>query len=119
MTRQSSSRAPVRAQVRIAAAAGCLFAIAMSGSGAVLADDAPPAVRVNYAGLDLTTERGAQMLYERINAAAERVCPSADSRDLLTTLNGRICRKHAVEQAIAQVGNPKLAALLAQHTSRS
>jgi UrcA family protein len=117
MSLRSSNRAPARA--RIAAAAGCLFAIATIGSGAVLADDAVPAVRVSYAGLDLTSERGVQILYQRIATAAERVCPSADSRNLRAFVDGRACRKQAIERAIAQVGNPKLAALHAEHSARS
>jgi UrcA family protein len=122
MTRESSSRMSNRARAGLAAVAGCLFATAMSGA-AFAADahstDAPPSVRVNYAGLDLTSDQGARILYQRIAAAAERVCPSVDSRDLAAVQADRVCRHKAIADAIAQVGNPKLAALLAARTERS
>jgi len=119
MTRQFSSRSSDRAPARIAGVAGSLLAIALCGSATVLAADAPPAVRVSYAGLDLTSEQGAKVLYERISAAADQVCPSADLRNLRAYYESRVCRKEAIARAIQEVGNPKLAAILTQHASRS
>ncbi len=119
MSRESSSRISSRARARIATVAGCLFAIAMTGSGAALAADAEPdgapSVAVNYADLDLTTERGAKALYARIAAAAQTVCPRADIADLIRYAKSRACQRHAIAQAVQRVGSPKLAAVLARH----
>lgn len=119
MTRHSSSRSTARAHARTAAVAGSLLAIALASSATVLAADAAPSVRVSYAGLDLKSEQGARILYRRISAAAEQVCPSADPRALVEFSASRACRAQAVARAIQEVGNPKLAAMLTQHPTRS
>ncbi len=115
MARKSSRRAPERARARIAAVAGCLFALGIGASGAVLAADAPPEIRVSYADLDLTTDQGVQTLYRRLVAAAEQVCPSAPMQHLSLYVQSRACQKKAVAEAVRQIGSPRLAALLSRH----
>jgi UrcA family protein len=100
-----------------------LFVAALSGNGAAVAAgaswDGAPSVRVSYAGLDLTSDQGARMLYQRIASAAERVCAHSGTRDLGAYRASRVCERKAIAQAIEQVGNPKVAAILAETTGRS
>jgi len=120
MNREPLNRISKRARAGLVAAAGCLFVAAMSGTGAALAADATdavPSARVNYAGLDLTSEQGARILYERISSAAERVCENAGSRDLESFFASRACKHKAIAEAIAQVGSPRVAAILAASTN--
>ncbi|WP_420138319.1 UrcA family protein [Sphingomonas sp.] len=42
--------------------------------GSVMAQDAPPAIRIPIAGLDLTSAAGRKILDFRIKMAAERLC---------------------------------------------
>lgn len=121
MNRQSSSRTSHHVRAGLVAVAGCLFAVAMSGTGTAFAGgtdsgDATPSVRVSYAGLDLASDEGARILYRRIASAAERVCENPGSRELTATWASRRCERKAIARAIAQVGNPKLAAILASAT---
>jgi len=121
MIRQSSSRTSNHVRAGLVAVAGCLFAVAMSGTGTAFAGgtdsgDATPSVRVSYAGLDLASDAGAQILYRRIANAAERVCENGGSRELTATWARRRCERQAIARAIEQVGNPKVAAILASAT---
>jgi len=78
-----------------------------------------PAVMVKYGDLDLRTERGARVLFVRIQLAAEQVCPpAADSRSLSRVEARNVCMKDAVERAVEQVGSPRLAAVLSAQTWR-
>jgi UrcA family protein len=122
MNRESFSRMSNRTRARLAVVAGCLFAAAMSGPGAALAADAAdaaPSARVNYAGLDLTSEQGARILYQRIASAAERVCENPGTRDLESSFASHECKRKAISEAIEQVGNPRVAAILAARGHRS
>lgn len=123
MNRESSSRMSKRVRAGLVAAAACMSVAAMSGNAAAFAagadSDGAPSLRVNYAGLDLTSDQGARILYQRIETAAERVCETGGSRDLRATLASRLCERKAIAAAIEQVGNPKLAAILAASTERS
>jgi UrcA family protein len=124
MNRETSSRMSKHARAALVAVAGCLFAAAVSGNGTAFAAeadsaDAAPSLRVNYAGLDLTSDQGARILYQRIAVAAERVCANPGTRDLRALLATRTCERKAMAEAIEQVGNPKVAAILAATTTRS
>jgi UrcA family protein len=71
-----------------------------------------PAVAVKYSDLDLRTERGARILLERIQLAADQVCPpAADSRSLSRVEARAACEKDAIARAVDQVGSPRLAAV--------
>jgi UrcA family protein len=80
--------------------------------------DAQPATVVAYGDLDLNTEAGARALYSRIAAAAERVCPYQDPRDLARFAQFRSCRNAAIERAVSEVKSSQLAALRAVHVKR-
>ncbi len=72
--------------------------------------DPPPSLRVTYADLDLTTDRGITELYARVRVAARQVCgrPATGTR---VDARYASCVRVAVERAIAQLGVPALAEL--------
>ena len=65
---------------------------------------------VSYADLDLDHDAGARALLLRINGAAKLVC-SPEPQELKDTAPHKACVRQATDQAVADVGNPKLNAL--------
>lgn len=66
---------------------------------------------VNYADLNLATQRGVETLYRRIARAAENVCGVENGRRSIDqTMNARRCRDNAVKTAIEAVDRPELSA---------
>lgn len=63
----------------------------------------PPQVHVNYADLNLNTTAGANVLYQRIRAAADKVCYVNDGRDLGTIPAAKACRSRAIAEAVGTV----------------
>ena len=98
--------------------AGALVASALTGTSFAGQSDAAPTVAVRYGDLDLSSEVGAQTLYHRIASAARDVCPDAYSRDLGVVAESQRCQANAVDQAVRQLNNPKLALVHASHVSR-
>jgi UrcA family protein len=67
-------------------------------------------VTVKYADLNLATEDGSRELYNRLVGAARQVCPQADTLLALNQqLQSRRCMSDAVDRAVKDVKNPKLA----------
>jgi UrcA family protein len=113
-------RSSRRAGLRVAAlAAGIVAASAAGVSAAATSAVDAPSVVVHYADLDLATPQGAQALYRRIAAAAWRVCPNTDQRDLAAVAQNRNCREEAIARAVHDVGTPLLASAYAEHLKRS
>ena len=107
----------LRKPLRLIVAGLALTSLGVGTSLAAPGADAP-SVTLRYAALDLTTQEGALRLEQRIRAAAERVCPSSDGRELERTAQARACQAHALARAVQQIGSPQLTALLAaQHVS--
>jgi UrcA family protein len=79
-----------------------------------LTQAAPPpdvhSIDVPFADLDLTRSEGAAVLYQRIRAAAKRVCASLDARDLASQMRFRGCVETAMGSAVAKVDRPALTA---------
>jgi UrcA family protein len=87
------------------------------GLGHQLANAAPPAdvpsVMVHFADLDLTHSDSVQMLYGRLQAAAETVCASQNGRngrDIGMQTRYRLCQRGALAAAVAKVDQPGLTA---------
>jgi UrcA family protein len=96
-------------------ALAALAALAWTGTAAdARADGVPstptPSIRVAYADLDLTTDRGITELYARVRVAARQVCgyPATGTR---VDPRYAACVRVAVDRAIAQLGVPALAEL--------
>jgi UrcA family protein len=65
---------------------------------------------VNFQDLDVNMPAGAQTLYGRIHAAADRVCVSKISSDPLGALLALACARKAVANAVEQLNLPALTA---------
>lgn len=71
-----------------------------------------PTIRVSYAELDINKPRGLQVLYSRIQNAAEIVCGVDRSpHELARGRQATACYKTAVEDAVRQINRPTLTAL--------
>lgn len=95
-----------------------LLSLAASGvHTANAADGTAPAahtVAVNYSDLDLTTEAGNRLLYQRIRAAADKVCPAVRATGTRIPVRDWRCVDDAVAQAVKGIHSPMLAQV---HTS--
>jgi UrcA family protein len=91
-----------------------LAGIALSGPVTLFAGmpaDTLPAVHVSFAELDLNTEAGVAILYQRLQGAARTVCGSVDARQLAQQARWTACYKKALADAVTQVDRPQLTAL--------
>jgi UrcA family protein len=73
-----------------------------------------PTLTVGYSDLDLSTQQGALVLYQRIEAAAYRVCAADDMLDLNAMATARVCREGAIAGAVRAVNRPTLASVYAE-----
>ncbi len=64
--------------------------------------------KVSYADLNLATEAGAKVLYDRLRRAADRVCTIQGS---VLKDGWRLCYEKALNSAVASVDEPLIAAL--------
>ena len=73
------------------------------------------AVIVSYHDLNLASEEGSRVLYERLVSAARQVCPEKSDTALALRLNrdAEQCVADAVERAVRQVRNPRFVELAA------
>src|SRR5580693_1198101 len=99
--------------------AGVAF-LATAGIASAATDaDSPRSIEIRYGDLDLSTEQDAVVLYRRIAAGAQRVCPPEDLHNLGAHARSRACQTAAIAQAVRAVDNPKLAAVEAAHSQKS
>lgn len=68
-------------------------------------------LRIGFSDLDLREPRAVAVLYERLQRAARAVCGRPDIRDLARRDDWQRCRTDALDAAVAQVGDARLAAL--------
>ena len=102
-----------------------LAGIALSGPATLFAGmptdaaDNLAAVHVSYAGLDLSSEAGAAILYRRLKVAARQVCESLNERQLTQHARWAACYEKALTDAVAQVNQPQVTALhrIQRHSS--
>ena len=122
----TQTAAPRRASLLVLsglAALSCIAAVsvASAGTGATAAANTVterdvPHLVVRYDEQSLSTDYGADSLYRRIVSAARQVCHDDSSRDLHLQQLAQECRRRAVEGAIQQVHNPRLAAVYIGHS---
>ena len=74
----------------------------------------PPALKVRYSDLNLSTEQGSLALYGRIVRAAHQVCTVENIRDLKAVAAARACSEQAIAQAVRDVNSPMLASVYAE-----
>jgi UrcA family protein len=70
-----------------------------------------PAQTVRFQDLNLNTDAGVQVLYKRIQGAANQVCGDVDGRDLVVARAHKACVDRAVADAVAAVNNQKMVAV--------
>jgi len=75
-----------------------------------------PTQAVKYHDLNLNTQTGVQVLYKRIERAANQVCGNVGTRDLALAQAHEACVDQAVANAVAAVKNqmPAQAVAIAQ-----
>ena len=96
----------MRSSPRLVLAISTLALLGAAGAAiAAPSSSDPPTKVVRFKDLDLATGAGAQMLYERIAAAARIVCRTAPHGTV------RACRTQAVDEAVRAVGNPLLSSI--------
>jgi UrcA family protein len=67
-----------------------------------------PTQTVRFQDLNLNTDAGVQVLYQRIQGAANQVCGDVDGRDLVVARAHKACVGRAVADAVAIVNNQML-----------
>jgi UrcA family protein len=101
---------------------GVCFAAALAGySAATHAHESGGSVRsiiVGYAELDLSKSQGIEVLYQRIQGAAKRVCRADPGSIFVRDPRAwKKCYVDATERAVRQVNLPTLTALHQSRTS--
>jgi UrcA family protein len=84
----------------------CVAATLNVSAHAVSADD-PRTVKVGYDDLNLTSQRGKDVLLRRIQQAADSVCAAPDVRNLVMAASYRNCVTNATSNALSQVRWPE------------
>jgi UrcA family protein len=74
-----------------------------------------PTIAVKYDPAALDSYDGARRLYARLANAAAEVCPNYDNPHWITH-RVQVCRDRAIENAVAKVHNPRLAAVYLSST---
>jgi UrcA family protein len=90
---------------------GTLAASGAMSSPAGAHEETPISKVVRFGDLDLTTLAGAQVLYRRIQAAAEEVCALPIPGSLVTREEERACMRTAIDKAVRRVDSAQLTAL--------
>jgi UrcA family protein len=80
-------------------------------------DDVPTVV-VKYDTMSLSTEPGIRALYLRLESAASRVCDVESNRDLTSATVAKNCREAALDRAVRQINNPRLAEIRMGNSKR-
>jgi UrcA family protein len=71
----------------------------------------PPQVVVKFADLDISTQRGAVVLYRRISSAADDVCWRMYRSNEAYKLNKNACLQKVIADAVTKVNEPALFAV--------
>jgi UrcA family protein len=81
-------------------------------------DDIVPNQMVTYKDLNLNSSEGTQVLYKRIQRAANKVCGEFDPRDLQAKNVKKTCVDQAISQAVAAVDSPMLTRVYLAKTAK-
>ena len=102
------------ARIVAAAIVATTFGIQASHAQVAATDIDVPSVVVKYDDLNLATKEGSRVLYNRLESAAERVCPRVGVvTELRRNQEVRQCVTASVERAVKEVRSPQLAEVAA------
>ena len=93
--------------------ASCVIGLTATLAHAATPASEAPAISVNYSDLNLATDEGSRALHERLAAAARQVCPSNLGPSARQLSDSRHCVVAAVDRAMGEVKDPKLAGVRA------
>jgi UrcA family protein len=112
MITTQTKMSPLGALLALLATAALALLAVGNAARAESIDEALPGrtVVVHYGDIDLARPGSAARLYARLAQAAERVCSPLDTPDLALGQRHRHCVDDALDAAIAQVADPRLAA---------
>lgn len=99
--------------VRTLIAGAILSALAFGISTVSSAEETPPQVVVKFGDLDISTSRGAEILYRRIHGAANNVCWRMYVSFEAHRLNENACLQKVIADAVTKVNKPALSAVFA------
>jgi UrcA family protein len=74
-------------------------------------EETPISKLVRFGDLDIGKPAGAQVLYRRIQVAAQQICTLPGSRALEIGAKERACTRTAIDNAVRQVNSEQLTAL--------
>jgi UrcA family protein len=113
MNTLATHRAATRTKMAFGLIAGCLLgALSIAEANAAALGQAPSVV-VKYDEQSLSTESGALALYRQLEFAARKVCPDTSGVNLHAIALSRRCQQEALDRAVRQINNPRLAAVYA------
>jgi UrcA family protein len=108
-----------RFSLALAASALVFAGVLTTTAQAEVASREVPQVVVRYNDISLTTERGVQVLYKRLQAAARQVCRAYEGRDLLSSrAKWQACYDQALAGAVNNVNVEQLTALYKKNVSK-
>lgn len=101
-----------RAKAIYATTVIAVAAIGLSGTAFAQSSNTEMSVKINTAHLDTSSKDGAEVLYRKIEHAAEKICGDSSSRlPLGLARKMRACKKEVVEKAVYKSDMPMLTAL--------
>jgi UrcA family protein len=101
--------------IALAAVAGiCATSFAISAH-ADESNTPVPARTVHYSDLNLNTQAGVDVLYNRIRSAAKQVCGGVDSRQWAELAAAKTCMNQAVTASVRAVNNQRLTSTYNEH----
>ena len=106
-----SSNVKTESRIPLAVTAALLLAVGVISTAH--ADEQVRSETVKFEDLNVGTPSGVQTLYDRIHAAAKRVCSDGDP---LQQMAAGACARKAEASAIAKVGLPQLTAFYQKKT---
>lgn len=114
MSLHTASRGRIT-RMSFAAIAATAFGVPASHAQVSVKDDVP-SVAVEYSDLNLGTEEGSRVLYYRLVAAAEQVCPERGyATELRRNREAQRCISDSVERAVKQIKSPRFAEVARSH----
>jgi UrcA family protein len=75
------------------------------------ADPEVPSVAVHYGDLDLTSDAGIKVLYQRLRVAAKQVCSAFTGFQIKDVMQRRACYKESLSDAVTKVNLEMLSVL--------